>query len=80
MVKMIMELVQNRSLPLPPVTASKAGYVITGERSRGGQWPKEIIKETYLYPDVVMRSACIQTRRSLIERDIQKLCLLEGSN
>ena len=28
MVKMIMELVQNRSSPLPPVTASKAGYVV----------------------------------------------------
>ena len=28
MVKMIMELVRNRSSPLPPVTTSKAGYAV----------------------------------------------------
>ena len=54
--------------------------LIIGEQSRRGQWLKGIIEETYPGPDGVVRSARVRTESSSIVRDIQKLCLLEGSD
>ena len=54
--------------------------LIIGKQSRRGQWPKGIIEETYPARDGVVRSARVQTGSSSIVRDIQKLCLLEGSD
>ena len=75
-------LLQQRQKWLYPERSLSVNHLmlIIGEQSRRGQWPKEIIEETYSGPNGVVRSASVRTESSSIVRDIRKLCLSEGSD
>lgn len=53
--------------------------LIVDEDVRRGQWPKGLIEEIYPDKQGVVRRVAIRTANGVYERDVRKVCLLEGN-
>jgi len=73
-------LLQPRSKWHGSSPSLKPGEVvlIKDEHRKRSCWPKEVVESVVPGPDGLVRRARIKTARGLLDRDIRKLCLLEG--
>ena len=73
-------LLQPRSKWHGSSPSLKPGEVvlIKDEHRKRSCWPKEVVESAVPGPDGLVRRARIITARGLLDRDIRKLCLLEG--
>jgi len=78
--KEYLHLLQPRSKWHGSSPSLKPGEVvlIKDENTKRSCWPKGVVESVVPGPDGLVRRARIRTARGLLDRDIRKLCLLEG--